>query len=259
MSCTMPGLTTTSLGRTAVWLPTVDSTNLYLKREAARLPGGAVCLADAQTAGRGRRGHTWDTSPGQTLALSVLFKPCSDVAALPLACGLAVAQALTAVCQRAVEIKWPNDSICAGAKVCGILCESAVVDGQSFAVAGMGVNLLQTADDFARAGLPHAASLAMLTGQILPPDKVAVAILNRLEPLWQQTATGGFAAIRDDYARHCVTLGREVRVLGADGRVLHTGQAVGLADDGCLLVRGADGTHAVRAGEVSIRGRQGYV
>jgi len=253
------GLTTQHLGRSVTWLPTVDSTNEYIKRKATVLPHGAICVANTQEHGRGRRGRVWETPPGQTLALSVLFKPCADVDCLPLACGLAVTRALTALCGRQFSIKWPNDSICNGAKVCGILCESVIVGTERFAVAGIGVNLTQTAADLARAGLPHAASLAMLTGMAPTPEAVATTVLNQLEPLWQQISSRGFAAIRADYSQHCITLHQSVRVLDADGRLRYEGVADGLTEDGCLLVRTAEEMHVVRAGEVSVRGLAGYV
>ena len=176
----LPGLTTRVLGRTVISLDEVDSTNRYLKERAGELPHGTACLTGCQRAGRGRLGRSWDVPDGQTLALSVLFRTGGDVERLPLLCGLAVSGALEALTGAAFRIKWPNDIVCSGRKVCGILCESRP-DGQGglAVVAGMGVNLRQTAAWFAQAGLPHAGSVLELTGRTLSLEETAAAILNQ--------------------------------------------------------------------------------
>ena len=90
-------LTATELGTTCLYLPQVDSTNSYLTENGNRLPHGTLCYTDNQTAGRGRLGRTWDVKPGQSLAMSLLFRPGAGLERLPLLCGLAGVRALYAL------------------------------------------------------------------------------------------------------------------------------------------------------------------
>lgn len=276
---TLPGLVTRRFGRFACFLPQVDSTNLFLKENAEKLPSGAVCAAGVQTAGRGRLGRTWTQAgtqaepragmqswlgEGKDLPFSLLIRSEKPLPALSLCCGVAVAEALSELTGADFGIKWPNDIICRDKKICGILCESrAAGEGVVFMVCGMGVNLTQTAQDFERAGLPHGGSVEMLTDKRLEPPAVAAAVLNRLEPLCDRLASEGFAGIKSRFEARCVTLGRQVSVTQA-GRS-SCGRAVGLSEDGSLLVAfpdpGGPGetVRPVLAGEASVRGLLGYI
>lgn len=255
----LAGLTAKELGGCCVYLPQVTSTNDYLKENGDRLPHGTLCYTANQTAGRGRQGRAWTVRAGQSLAMSLLFRPGTGLERLPLVCGLAGVRALTALTDTAFRIKWPNDIVCSGQKVCGILCESRFSGDNGFVVAGMGFNLLQSAEEFAAAGLPHAASVRQLTGRTLRPEQLAAAVVNELEPLWHIYRDVGFRALRNAYRDCCVNLGQQVRVLSPDGTVRLEGTAVDIDEDGCLVVKTADGLKAVEAGEVSVRGKQGYV
>ncbi len=255
----LPGLTTQKLGREAVWLPSVGSTNAYLKERGDCLPHGTACYTDNQTAGRGRLGRDWQASAGQTLALSVLLKPLWEASTLPLVVGLAVSRALFQLSGAAFQIKWPNDIVCSNRKVCGILCEGRQGKDGGFAVGGIGVNLLQTTADWETADLPHAGSLLQLTGRRFSPEETAAAILNELEPLWDALRRDGFAPLLPAFQERCFTVGREVRVQLLDGTVLCEGAATAVEADGALRVRTEAGDRLVRAGEVSVRGLYGYL
>ena len=166
----LQGLHTAVLGRRAIYLEETDSTNRYLKEAGESLPHGTLCYTGRRTSGRGRLGRDWTAPDGAALAMSVLLRGAADAdwSGLPLVCGIAVAAALDRLAgERAgmpFRIKWPNDIICAGRKMCGILCESSQGETGRFAVAGIGVNLTQTEADFRGEGLPHAGSVRMLTG-----------------------------------------------------------------------------------------------
>lgn len=255
----LPGLTTRAFGRVALCPKRVDSTNRMLKERGGALPHGTVCYTDRQEAGRGRLGRTWVAAPGDALALSLLIKPAEPSPVLPLVCGLAVSRALEGLCGGAAfGVKWPNDIVCAGRKVCGILCETVWI-GEGWTVAGIGVNRRQDARDFERAGLAHAGSLRMLTGCEPGGREIAAAVLNELEALWDRLRRDGFAPLRPAYEARCVTIGQEVRVLTPEGAVRLEGRADGVGDDGRLRVLAPDGPHLVDAGEVSVRGARGYV
>lgn len=253
----LEGLTTRWLGHPSIFLESVDSTNSWLKKYGDGLPHGAICLTDGQTAGRGRLGRDWYSGKGDALAMSLLFKPREGTELLPIVCGIAVCNALKKLTNQSYKIKWPNDVLFGNLKICGILCES-VSTAPSFAVAGIGVNLSQTAETFKREGLPFAGSLLMVSGGVFAPGKVAVQILNELEPLWLILKNSGFDALRERYRKKCITIGRDVRVISPNGDIFLSGKAIDIAPDGCLLVDSGGKTVPVNAGRVSVRGDDGY-
>ena len=233
-------------------LQTVGSTNAWCKERFAGLEDGAAVWADAQTAGRGRLGRAWQNAPGEALYYTVVFKrPFAQPASLPLAVSLETAAALRVEFGAACAVKWPNDLLLGGKKLVGILCEG--VPGGI--VCGIGVNLRQSRQYFEAAGLPHAASLES-EGAAPPPDaaaRLAAALSARFAPGGPREAfcSRGFAAIRPEYQKVGVNLGRPVEFEG--GR----GVAEAVDAEGRLVVRTEAGTAAVFTGEVSVRGIYG--
>ena len=261
----LQGLETAVLGRRAVYLEETDSTNRYLKDLGESLPHGTMCYTGRQTSGRGRLGRGWTAPDGAALAMSVLLRGAEDTdwSGLPLVCGMAVATALNRLTGERADalfrIKWPNDIICGGRKMCGILCESSQRKTGRFAVAGIGVNLTQKEEDFLQAGLPHAGSGRMMTGVSLTLEETAAAILNEMDRLWTVYGREGFSPLRRSYEEQCVTVGREVRLLSPGGKPIDAGRAAGVAEDGGLIVDTPAGRRIYRSGEVSVRGLYDYV
>lgn len=242
--------------RRIIRLEQIDSTNRYLKEHSDALPDGTVCYTDCQQAGRGRLGRGWKTPPHTALALSWLLFPKGDIRALPLICAVAASRAIEQMAGLSAYIKWPNDIVCSNRKVCGILCESGTRNGRIYAVAGLGINLTQTPEDWQRAGLEHAASLAMLAGRHIQADDMATALIAELDRTWEQTAREGIASLLPAYRRACITLGKPVRVLG---ETEWCGRAVDVDGEGRLLVEADGECRVVTSGEVSVRGLYGYV
>ena len=243
-----------------VELPETDSTNLRLKE--GDYPPGTLLFTLNQRRGRGRLGREWSAPAGSCLAMSVLLPPSlpdeTTRPLLPLCAALAVCEGLKQVCGRDdFLIKWPNDIICSGLKICGILCEHSFFDQQQRTVCGMGINLTQSQEDFTREGLPHAGSLAMLCNDPPPAEMVAAAVCGALAEILKQTQQNGVAALLRAYAERSATLGRQVRIL--NGKEDFTGIADSLTSDGSLVVQTADGARTVCAGEVSVRGLYGYL
>lgn len=233
------------------YLDEVDSTNRFLKAYAQEEPGEAVVFACTQTAGVGRRGHTFATASGEALHVSFLLRGLPEEPTLvSLMAGVAVQQALFTCCGSGFALKWPNDPLGDGRKIGGILCE-AVPGG---VVCGIGVNLLLSARFFEEQGLPHAASIQMLKGNAPLPETLAAAIADKLE----QVLAMDIQAFLTVYAAHCVTLGAQVRVMDSGG-ILAEGVAECITPRGELIVRTAEGRMTVRAGDVSVRGQNGYV
>lgn len=241
-------------------LAQVGSTNDYLKERVQTLPDGAVALTGDQTGGRGRRGNEWVSKPGAGLALSFLLKPADPrtASAVALLCGLAAVQALRSLCSADFCVKWPNDVVCGGKKVCGILCESRVAARESAVICGIGVNLSQDEAFFAQNGLAHAVSLRMLTGTAPSLEETAAAVLRQFDARYAAFQASGVSSFLKDYEAVCGTVGAQVRASGGGAEVC--GFCEKLNPDGSLYVRDAAGNaHTVLAGDVSVRGVMGYV
>ena len=261
-------LTTRRLGRTLVARTEVGSTNDEAwDALAADAPDGSVVVADAQTRGRGRAGRTWHTAPGKALALSVLFHQGCDrrsLGLLPLAAGLAVAQALESL-GAAPVLKWPNDVLLGGRKVAGVLCESrriqpppgypAAAPGRASApalardaaVVGVGVNVAQDAGDFPLEIAETATSLA-LAGVATDRESVAAAFLDALETLWPRLQEDRRAALLAAWSERADFWGRVVTVRSPAGVV--RGIARGLDPEGALVLVLESGAETVAlAGE----------
>jgi len=242
-------LTTRRLGRSLIARASVGSTNDEAWAAAgASAPDGTVVVADAQRAGRGRLGRVWHTAPGTSLALSLLLRPpagATGLGLLPLAAGLAVAEALEVVGARP-SLKWPNDVLLAGRKVAGVLCETR----KGLAVIGVGVNLGQTAAEFPAEIAATATSLA-LVGVVAGREEVAAAFLNALEARWDRLPEEGAAPLLEAWRARADFWGRPVVARAAGGEV--RGVASGLDAEGALRLELPDGTEAVvRAGDLEL-------
>lgn len=219
-------------------LDVIDSTQSEIERRAsAGAPEGTVVTARHQQAGRGRRGHEWWDAPGQSLLCSVLLRPDCPIAAVPqlsLVGGLAVAEALAAATGVRARIRWPNDLLVDGRKVCGILAEAASGARVHHVILGIGINLRQAA--FPDALADRATSLRLLTGR--DPDEVPLldAVLAELARRYAAWQGGGFASLRQTWLAHSLLPGQPVRL--PDGRV---GRGEDVAPDGVLLARAGDG------------------
>ncbi len=236
----LAGLATARLRYTVHHAALVASTNDWARSlAAAGAPEGTLCWADAQSAGRGRRGRGW-LSPCGGLYLSLILRPTLPPAAIP-RLTLMAAVALARASGPAATIKWPNDILLDGRKVCGILSE---LHGDPAAVIlGIGVNV---AADPALAAVPTAGSLGA-------PDRIALlrGILAELDACYDGLVAGAWPALLDEWRGRCRTLGQEVTVAGAFGQV--AGRALDVDPDGALLLTTAGGTRRFLAGEVTLR------
>ena len=252
------------VGREIVCLETVDSTNSEAKRRAAGgAPDGLAVLAEGQTGGRGRRGRSFLSPAGKGLYLSVLLRPrCAleQVPALTAWTAAAVCGAVEGLCGLRPGIKWPNDVILEGRKLCGILTElelEADTGELGYVVVGLGLNVSQTKADFGPEVAPLAISLAQALGRAPRRAEVAAAVLDALDGMY-----AAFPEQREDwlarYRARCLTVGRPVRLLRPGGE--EEAHAEGIDDDFALVVRHPDGRReTVSSGEVSVRGLLGYV
>ncbi len=237
-------------------LPECASTNSeLLRRAAAGAPSGSVVIADRQTAGRGSRGRTWQSSPGASLTFSLLWRfdtPLNCLAGLSLAVGVAVVRALTACGASGVTLKWPNDILFGEAKLGGILVELQGAEAYSLAVIGIGINLsLPPAFERQAFHLPPTA-----LDQVLPalPERhfLFSRLLIALAQVLDRFAAGGFAQLQDEWQACHAWQDRQICLL-REGQVVKAGVCRGADTDGALLVQTVTGIERCLSGDLSLR------
>lgn len=245
-----------------VYLDTVDSTNNELKRRAdAGAPEGLVVIAGRQTSGRGRQGRSFQSPAGKGLYLSALLRPetvPAEAAALTAWTAVAVCDGIEAACSLRPGIKWTNDLIVNGRKLCGILVEGRT-DGQRlrYLAVGIGINVGHAPEDFEPPIRSTAVSLSMALGKPVDSAGLTVHLLQALDRM-----RADFPARKAEwlsrYRQNCLTVGRRVMLLR--GEEMRDAFAEGIGDDFGLIVRYPDGRReTVTSGEVSVRGMLGYV
>jgi len=233
------------VGRLVIEVDSADSTNRQLiELGRAGAPHGTVLIARDQTAGRGKGERVWFSTRDGSLCLSVLVRtrrPLTEAAQLPLLAAVAMREAVLAATGVEAGIKWPNDLLVGGRKICGILAEVAYDDRGvfDFVVVGMGLNLAIPDAAFPEDLRAKAASLATLAGRPVGRDAFVGtfgAIFDRWVNLWEQH---GLAAFAETWSAHALHLGQVVRLVDDDEDLCAT--LVGLAADGALRVRDAAG------------------
>ncbi|MFR8713128.1 biotin--[acetyl-CoA-carboxylase] ligase [Anaerotignum lactatifermentans] len=251
------GLKTKTMGQTIYFYEETDTTNNRARELALEgAPEGTLVVAEKQTAGRGRRGKVWESPLGTGIWMSLVLRPQiapAEASVLTLLCGLATAEAIEAETGLSAGIKWPNDILINGKKAVGILtemdCEMSEVH---FVIPGIGINV-NTAS-FPPEIAEIATSLYLECGKTVSRRRLVHKVLERLEEHYETfLRTGSFAAMLEDYRKRCITLGKEVHVLG---REPFFAEALDITPEGELLVRRADNgkEEVVFSGEVSIRG-----
>jgi BirA family transcriptional regulator, biotin operon repressor / biotin---[acetyl-CoA-carboxylase] ligase len=231
----------------------IDSTSSELARNAATASAPRACLAEIQTAGRGRRGRAWQMPLGGGIALSFLRRfegGMATLAGLSLVAGIAVMHALADANVPRVALKWPNDVVADGKKLGGILVElGGDALGPCHAVIGIGINL--------RIDANHAidqpwTDLARLTaGEVPSRNLIAGRILSRLAEAMETFSANGFSAFEREYAEYDALVGREIGVSARDRTWMGTAQ--GVTSRGALVVTRGKETLEIDSGEVSVR------
>lgn len=232
------------VGRCLRLLGETASTNACLAEAAALgAPEGAVIHAESQTAGRGRQGRRWVSPRGKGLCLSALFRPQMEPAAaatFPLMAGCAIAEALQPwLGGEKAMLKWPNDVMACGRKLCGVLCEMKTRDdGKAIdhIVAGVGINVNLLPSDLDAATAPVATSLAIATGATFGREEILAAVLLSIEDAYFIWRREGLAPFLGRIAWRDALAGRVVRVDRGKGPAAE-GVADGISPDGSLRLR----------------------
>ena len=242
------------------------STNNEAKRQAEKnAQDGTLFITECQTGGRGRRGKTWISPAGTGIWMSLLLRPDITPASASMLTIVAAMAMQKAIAQVAAEdghkvdsgIKWPNDIVLNNKKICGILTEmSAEMDYIHYVVIGIGVNVNTT--DFDDSIKDMASSLYEQTGKRIKRSSIVAAFSMWFAVYYDEfIKTRNLAGIKEQYNSMLINMGRDVKAIYPDREIV--GKAIGINDEGELIIRTDKGEEIVRTGEVSVRGLYGYV
>jgi BirA family transcriptional regulator, biotin operon repressor / biotin---[acetyl-CoA-carboxylase] ligase len=244
-----------TIGRRIEYHEEIESTNteaVHLAQQDA--PEGTVIIAEAQSCGRGRLDRIWESPPAMNLYLSVILRP--DITAvsaslIPLMVGVAVAEVISQYCKGRVRLKWPNDILIDGKKICGILTEMRTrADRVAFIIAGIGVNLNMQKLHFPRELRETATSLRIEMECEIDRLDFSVRLIETLEHWYRIFLNGGRDHIRQSWLKYADIIGRRIEVVFKSD--MQRGTVVGLDENGALLIRGETGVQQVLAGDVYI-------
>lgn len=235
---------TRHIGRHVLVFDSLTSTN-DTAAEYASSPGhrGVGIVADFQTTGRGQYGRTWHSRPGSALLFSVVISPPEHLrrpVILTAWAAVSVAEAIRTLTGTQAKIKWPNDLLIRGKKVCGILIEQRVGT-----VVGIGLNLTQSAEEFAAAELHDATSLAQATGAVIDPRTAVAAVVRQLDIEYDRLVDGEQLPLEADWKWRIGLLGRQVRMVLANNEAI-MGRLRDMTFDGIELVVGESGIQVFR-------------
>lgn len=233
----------------------VGSTNGYLSERAARgAPHPYACLAEMQSAGRGRRGRAWRSPLARNVYLSLSWRfetPAASMLGLSPAVAVAVADALEAVGARDLALKWPNDLKWRGRKLAGVLLEvDRTADNDWYAIIGIGVNVRMPLSLVEEIEQPW-TDLETVVDRDVSRNEVAARLIEQVLAAGETFAASGFAPFQQGWARRDEARGRAVELVGARGTV--AGIALGLDDEGALLLSVGSRTERVLSGDLSLR------
>ena len=241
-------------------LRSVDSTNARLLAAPPPPEGcAAVCIAEYQTAGRGRRGRSWVAPLGAGVCMSVAWRftsPPPQLGALGLAMGVGAARALHSLGYGLVQLKWPNDLVAGDAKLGGILSEmQGEMDGPAHVVVGIGVNVdlpRAAREAIAAAGNPRVTDLRELGDGAVPArNDVAASLASGLIETLARFEVAGFATFRAAWSTLDVLAGEDVVV--HSGERMQEGRACGVDQDGALILEHEGRMQRIVAGEATLR------
>ena len=249
-------------GREILYLDEVDSTNTAAKKAAENgAVHGTLVVSERQTGGKGRRGRAWDSPRGTGIFMTLILRPNMapvHASMLTLVAALAVADGIRECTGAESLIKWPNDIVMSGKKICGILTEmSADPDCINYVAVGIGINV--NMEEFPEEIRGVAASIFTETGKKTKRSLLISAVMAAFERYYEVfMKTTDMSGLLEDYNGKLANCGRTVRVLDPAGE--YSGTAIGIVREGELLVEMEDTTvRRVLSGEVSVRGIYGYV
>jgi len=257
-----PYLNTKFIGRNIQYFDTIDSTNKKTKEIAEESTDGTVIISEEQTLGRGRLGRNWSSPKGKSLLISILIKPNIDpskVSNITLVGAVALVKALEYFDIEGL-IKWPNDIIINGKKIAGILTElSAEINQVNYVVMGIGVNLYTNEEEFPEDIRHKAGSILSETGKTINRKKFTGKFLNCFEKYYQEYFLGNnFDEVIKISKEKSILMGKEVKIV--ERNYSYEAKVLDITEKGHLLIEKKDGSkEEIYSGEVSVRGKNGYI
>lgn len=250
------------VAKEVLYFDTIDSTNTKAQELAEKgYPSGTLVVADKQESGKGRRGRSWVSPSGTGIFMTLMIKPDinpNNASMLTLVAALAVAKAITSVTGEEALIKWPNDIVVNGKKVCGILTEmNAQFDYINHIVVGIGINVHN--ESFPEEISQMASSLMIEAGgKRFHRAQIIAETMSYFEQYYDTfLKTQDLSALVREYDELLVNRNKSVRVL--DPKEPFDGKAMGITPKGELIVDTWESRKLVSSGEVSVRGIYGYV
>lgn len=250
------------IGQEIEYFEVTDSTNLRIRdfAEAGRADG-LLAVAEQQTGGKGRRGRSWESPSGTGIWMSMLLRPKIEpqkASMITIVSALAVAKSIEKISGLETKIKWPNDIVINGKKVCGILTEmSAEMEEVHYIIVGIGINA--NTQEFAEEIDYMATSIARESGKKIKRAALITEFCSQFEQYYGTfLSTGDLAFMKEDYEDYLINIGKEVKIIKNQQERVR--RALGINELGELIVERADGTkEIILSGEVSVRGLYGYV
>nr|WP_235945849.1 biotin--[acetyl-CoA-carboxylase] ligase [Saccharibacillus alkalitolerans] len=238
------GLSTERFGRHLTVLAKTDSTQTEAEKRAREgAPEGTLVVAEEQMSGRGRQGRVWHSPPGRGVWMSAVLRPEGPLTAVPqltLLAAVAVCRAIRTVSGVEAGIKWPNDLLADGRKLCGILLEAVIEDGRvRHCIMGIGIDANLEESDYPEELRDKVTSLRRESGAEVDRSALIAAVMNEFEALYALYAESGFDPIRSLWESLSVTLGREISVRDARGE--RRGIAHSLGTQGELMMQTENG------------------
>jgi BirA family biotin operon repressor/biotin-[acetyl-CoA-carboxylase] ligase len=249
------GLGTRKIGLKCLVFQEIDSTNDQAKRMAdAGAEEGLVLIAEKQLKGRGRLQRPWASAEGTGLWFSIVLRPGimpENVAEIVFVAAVAVCEAIKVYTGISCFLKWPNDILWEGKKLCGILTEANGQSGKvNYVVVGIGVNVNQSRMDFPEDVADKAVSLAMASGASWNRTPLLQRILRSVEEVYEDYLTRGFAPVLDRWRSLCGIFNKQVRVERPEETI--EGIALDVDEQGGLLVDTPAGIRRVTVGDISV-------
>ena len=258
----MPVLKTGVFGRKTYVFDEVDSTNIIAKARAREgAAEGTVFIAESQTMGKGRLGKSWSSPAGTGVWMSVVARPNiapQQVSCITLVAGLAICQAIRELTDLPAYIKWPNDIVINGKKVCGILTEmNSEIEKVNYVIIGIGINV--NMDKFPKELQEVASSLRIESGIQYKREDVVAGVLMCFEKYYNKYLKDkSLQSVLDEYKELCITLKNQVSIISKEEN--YRARPIDIDETGALIIERYDGEReTVTSGEVSVRGIYGYI
>lgn len=254
-------LSNNNIGKEVLYFESINSTNSYGKEKADSLESGTVILSEEQLEGRGRRGKEWESSKGTGIWMSLVLKPDiqpTEGVKMTQIAAASVCKAIRKVTGLNALIKWPNDIVVNGKKVCGILTEMAgELNEISYIVIGIGINANTV--EFSEDLKEKATSLYIEGNKKVDRKEIVIKILEEFEELYNLFIKElNLEHTLEIVKKYSAVLGKEIRII--QGKKEKRAKAIEIDNEGMLVIETDNGNiEPISSGEISIRGQNGYI